>query len=89
MSPQPCNADITFALGLEPDHGFQQLLIERLQQLQPVFALPLHGRGHLSCAQLLLTVFGKEATPLGQTGLQRQCLQAILAHSADLDQLLP
>src|SRR6266496_1070499 len=89
MRAQAADADIAFALRLEPSHGLQQLLIERLEQLQPVFALPLHDRRHLSCAQLLLTVFGKQAAALGQAGLQSQCLQAVLAHGADFDQLLP
>ena len=34
MSPQALDADIVFALRFEPDHGFQQLLVEWLQQLR-------------------------------------------------------
>src|SRR6266566_6568903 len=89
MRTQAGDTNITFALRLEPHHGLQQLLIEWLHQLQPVFALPVHDRGHLSGAELLLTIFGKQAAALGQTGLQRDCLQAVLAHGANLDQLLP
>src|SRR5205814_3202271 len=88
MSAQTQDTNIAFALSLEPHHGLEQLLIEWLHQLQPVFALPVHDRGHLSRAELLLTLFGKQAAASGQTGLQRDCLQAVLAHGANLDQLL-
>src|SRR6266852_5194011 len=89
MRAQTRDTNITFALSLEPHHGLQQLLIERLHQLQPMFALPMHDRSHLSGAQFLLSGFAKQAAALGQTGLQRDCLQAVLTHGAHLDQLLP
>src|SRR5229473_6242564 len=88
MGAQASDADIIFALSLEPHHGLQQLLIERRHQLQPMFALPLHDRGHLSGAQFLLAGFGKQAATLRQAGLQRDCLQAVFTHGANLDQLL-
>src|SRR5256885_3787112 len=88
MGTQPSDADITFALSLEPHHGLEQLLIERLHQLHPVFALPVHDRGHLRRTELPLTVFSKQPATLGQAGLQGDGLQAVLAHGANLDQLL-
>src|SRR5258708_6351077 len=89
MGAQASDTGIAFALRLEPPHGLQQLLIERLHQLQPVFALPVHDRRHLSPGKLQLTVFGKEATAFGQASLQCDSLQAVFTHRADLDQLLP
>src|SRR5258708_33462147 len=89
MGAQASDTGIAFALRLEPPHGLQQLLIERLHQLQPVFALPVHDRRHLSPGKLQLTVFGKKATAFGQASLQCDSLQAVFTHRADLDQLLP
>src|SRR5216684_3258975 len=89
MGAQASDTGIAFALGFKPPHGLQQLLIERLHQLQPMFTLPLHDRRHLRGAQFLLSGFGKQAAALGQTGLQRDCLQAVFTHGAHLDQLLP
>src|SRR4029077_4493544 len=43
----------------------------------------------LSRAEFLLSGFGKQPAALGQPGLERDCLQAVLAHGANLDQLLP
>src|SRR5436190_16567034 len=89
MRAQAHDPNIAFALSLEPHHGLEQLLIERLHQLPPVFALPVHDRRHLRRAELLLTLFSKQPAALGQAGLQGDGLQAVLAHGANLDQLLP
>src|SRR6266487_4663197 len=89
MRPQALEVAIAFARGFAPDHGFQQLLIEWLEQLQPMLALPLHDWRHLSQAQLLLAVPGKQAAAPGKAGLEGQRVETVLARGADLYQLLP
>src|SRR5204862_3237158 len=88
MGAQASNADIALALGLEPPHGLQQLLIEWLHQLPPMFAFPVHDRRHLRRAGWLLTLFSKQPAALGQARLQSDGLQTVFAHGPDLDQLL-
>ena len=63
MRPQTADANVTLALLFEPEHGFDQSLIEWLEQLQPLLALPLHRRSHRRGTQLLLSGFAKQVAP--------------------------
>src|ERR1044072_5413630 len=85
MRAQTTDAPISLALLLQPEHRFQQSLIERREQLQPLFSLPLHGWRHAGGPQLLWSAFAKQVRPFGQPRLQGERLQAVLANGAHLD----
>ena len=65
MSPQALDADIVFAVRFEPAHCFQQLLVEWLQQGEPVVALPLQHWRHHGRLELLLAGAAEQLLAFG------------------------
>src|ERR1044072_6929606 len=89
MRPQPGNACIVLALRLEPDHGFQYLLVQGLEQFEPMLALPLQHRRECRRAELFLAGGREQLRAFGQARLQGDRLEAVFSHRPQLDQLLP
>ena len=56
---------VSLALLFQPDHGLEQSLIKRLEQLQPLFSLPLQGGQHRGAAQFLEAGGSKQVRPFG------------------------